>query len=156
MGGAATHIAAERYADRFDGALALCGAASPAPALGIGPSFFVAAAYAAGVTQAEYDATTDVRGLINDRIRPALADPRVHKRFEDIMVDLTGGPRRFARPGIREEERTNWERSELLISAALGSNLDVAYGLGPGSPVTSDEFNRGVIRLRTNDESRRA
>jgi pimeloyl-ACP methyl ester carboxylesterase len=156
MGGAATHIAAERYADRFDGALAFCGAASQTPALSIGTNFFVAAAYAAGVTQAEYDATTDVRGLIHDRIMPALDDPQVHKRFEEIMVELTGGPRRFARPGIRAEEQTNWRRAELLISAGLASNRDVHYRLGRGSPVTSDEFNRAVIRLRTNDESRRA
>jgi pimeloyl-ACP methyl ester carboxylesterase len=156
MGGAATHIAAERYADRFDGALAFCGAASQTPALGIGTNFFVAAAYAAGVTQSDYDATTDFRGLIHDRIMPALDDPRVHRRFEDIVVELTGGPRRFARPGIRAEEQTNWRRAELLISAGLASNRDVTYRLGSNSPVTSDEFNRGVIRLRTNDEARRA
>lgn len=156
MGGAATHIAAERYADRFDGALAFCGAASQTPALSIGTNFFVAAGYAAGVTQADYDASTDVRGLIHDRIMPALDDPQVHKRFEDIMVELTGGPRRFARPGIREEEQTNWRRAELLISAGLASNRDVDYRLGPGSPVSSDEFNRSVIRLPTNDEARRA
>jgi pimeloyl-ACP methyl ester carboxylesterase len=155
MGGAATHIAAERYADRFDGALAFCGAAGQTQALRIGTDFFVAAAYAAGVTQAEYDATTDVRALIHDRIRPALADPGVHKRFEDIMVDLTGGPRRFARAGFRDEERTNWRRAELLIITRLASNRDVTYRLGPESPVTSDEFNRAVIRLRTNDEFRR-
>ena len=33
MGGAAGHIAAERYADRFDGVLALCGAAGATPGL---------------------------------------------------------------------------------------------------------------------------
>ena len=32
MGGAAGHIAAERHADRFDGVLALCGAAGATPA----------------------------------------------------------------------------------------------------------------------------
>jgi pimeloyl-ACP methyl ester carboxylesterase len=152
MGGAATHIAAERYADRFDGALALCGAAGQTPAVGIGTNFFVAAAYAAGVTQAEFDASSDVRALIRDRIRPALADPQVRERFESIMVDLTGGPRRFAREGIRDEEQTNWRRVELLVAAGLAPNADTTYRLGRRSPVTSDEFNSDVIRLRTNDE----
>jgi pimeloyl-ACP methyl ester carboxylesterase len=152
MGGAATHIAAERYADRFDGALALCGAAGQTPAVGIGTDFFVAAAYAAGVTQAEFDASSDVRELIRDRIRPALADPQVRERFESIMVDLTGGPRRFAREGIRDEEQTNWRRIELLVAAGLAPNADTTYRLGRHSPVTSDEFNSDVIRLRTNDE----
>src|SRR4051794_36755433 len=63
MGGAATHVAAERYGDRFDGALALCGAAGQTPALSIDSDFFAAAAYAAGVTQQEYD-TTPVADLI--------------------------------------------------------------------------------------------
>jgi pimeloyl-ACP methyl ester carboxylesterase len=152
MGGAATHIAAERYADRFDGALALCGAASQTPAAGIGTDFFVAAAYAAGVTQAEFDASTDVRALIRERIRPALADPQVRERFEAIIVDLTGGPRRFAREGIRDEEETNWERVELLVAAGLAPNAATTYRLGPRTPVTSDEFNRDVLRLRTNDQ----
>ena len=51
MGGMAAHIAAERYANRFDGALALCGSAGQTPAVSADADFFVAAAYAAGVTQ---------------------------------------------------------------------------------------------------------
>jgi pimeloyl-ACP methyl ester carboxylesterase len=156
MGGAATHIAAERYADRFDGALALCGAAGQTPALSVGTDFFVASAYAAGVTQAEFDATTDVRGLIRDRIRPSLADPQARERFEELMIALTGGPRRFDREGIRDEEETNWRRVELLVGAGLASNRDTTYRLAPPSPVKSDQFNRDVIRVRTNDEGRRS
>jgi pimeloyl-ACP methyl ester carboxylesterase len=157
MGGAATHVAAERYPDRFDGALALCGAAGQTHALRIGTDFFAAAAYAAGVTQAEFDAAAgDIGGLVQDRMRPALRDPQVHKRFEDILIDLTGGPRPFAREGIHAEEETNWERSELLVSAKLARNQDRTYRLGPVSDITSEEFNRAVIRLTTNDEARQA
>ena len=43
MGGAGTTVASERYGNRFDGALALCGAASQTPALRIATDFFVAA-----------------------------------------------------------------------------------------------------------------
>jgi hypothetical protein len=156
MGGAATHISAERYADRFDGALAQCGAAGQTPALMIGADFFVVAAYVAGVTQAEFDATSDIGGLIRDRILPALDDPATHDRFERIMVDLTGGPRAFGREGFHLEEETNWRRVELLVAARLAPNRDKAYRLGPLSPVTSEEFNRNVIRLQTNDEGLRS
>ena len=154
MGGAATHIAAERYPDRFDGALALCGAAGQTPSVQIGANFFVAAAYAAGVTQAEYDATSDFNSLIRDRIRPALRDPQVDKRFEDIMVDLTGGPRAFARDGFRFEEETNWRRVEPLVTAGWAPNADTKYRLR--TPAATEDFNRDVIRLRTNDEPLRA
>jgi hypothetical protein len=152
MGGQASHIAAERYANRFDGALALCGSAAQTPAVKGEANFFVAGAYVAGVTQTEFDASTDVGGLIRDRIRPALRDPAAHDRFVNIMVDLTGGPRALDREGFRAEEETNWRRAEMLVSAQLAPNGETKYRLGPHSAVTSDEFNRAVIRLRTNDE----
>ncbi|MEA2362010.1 MAG: hypothetical protein QOD71_1155 [Thermoleophilaceae bacterium] len=156
MGGAATHVAAERYADRFDGALALCGAASQTPALAITADFFAAAAYTAGVTQREFDRSTGIRTLIDDRILPALRRPRVHRRFEDIMVSLTGGPRAFDREGFRMEEDTNWHRGELVVAARIARNRNTVYRLGPPSPVASREFNRAVIRFRTNRALRRS
>jgi hypothetical protein len=147
MGGMATHIAAERYANRFDGALALCGTAGQTPAVRSGADYFVAGAFAAGVTQAEFDATTDIGRLVRDRILPALRDPRATDRFERILVDLTGGPREFDREGIRLEEETNWRRTTLLVVAHIAPNRDTRYRLGPRSPVTSEHFNRAVIRL---------
>ena len=156
MGGMATHIAAERYGSRFDGALALCGSAGQTPAVSSEADFFVAGAYAAGVTQREFDRNTDVGTLIHARILPALRRPRAYRRFEDITVSLTGGPRTFAREGFRLEEQTNWHRAELLVAAQLAPNRHTMYHLGPPSPVTSGEFNRAVIRLRTNDAALRA
>jgi len=152
MGGMATHIAAERYPDRFDGALALCGSADQRAAVRSGADFFAAGAYAAGVTQEEFDATTDIAALIRDRIRPALEDGARRKQFEDLMVSLTGGPRRYARQGFRFEEETNWRRVQLLVTAGVGPNRDTTYRLGPPAGVTSDEFNRNVVRLPINDE----
>jgi len=156
MGGMATHIAAERYGNRFDGALALCGSAGQTPAVSSGADFFVAGAYAAGVTQREFDRKTGVGTLIHERILPALRRPRVHRRFENIMVSLTGGPRAFDRAGFRLEEETNWQRAELLVAVGFAPNRHTVYHLGPPSPVTSREFNRAVIRLRTNDAALRA
>jgi hypothetical protein len=148
MGGMATHIAAERYANRFDGALALCGAAGQRPAVSSGAHFFVAGAYAAGVTQAEFDAAADVGALIDDRILPALRDPRAHERFEEIMVDLTGGPRAFDREGIHLEEETNWRRVRLLVAAGLAPNRDTTY--------PTPQLDRAAIRLPMNDRALRS
>jgi pimeloyl-ACP methyl ester carboxylesterase len=156
MGGAASHIAAERYADRFDGALALCGNAGNTNGLMGTADYFAAGAYAAGVTQAEFDTGTGIGGLIRDRIRPALRDPIVHKRFEDIMLDLTGGPRPFDREGFRAEEDTNWRRTELAVAARIAPNRATTYRLGPLSTVSSDQFNRAVIRLPVDNASMRA
>jgi hypothetical protein len=112
-------------------------------------NYFAAGAYAAGVTQAEFDASTDPAALIQDRILPALQDPVVHERFERIVLDLTGGPRSFDREGFQLEEDTNWRRAQILVSARLAPNAGTIYRLGPLSNVTSDEFNRAVIRLPT-------
>ena len=151
MGGTASHIAAERYPNRFDGAVALCGNAGNTPGLMGSADYFAAGAYVAGVTQAEFDASPDIGRLIRDRIRPALRDPAAHQRFESIMLDLTGGPRVSDREGFRLEEETNWRRAQLAVAAHLAANRDTTYRLGPLSAVTSAEFNRAVIRLPVND-----
>ncbi len=125
MGGAAAHMAAERHPERFDGALALCGSAGATSGLQNPVDVFVAGALTAGVTQAEYDgATIDLGGLIRDRIRPALRDPARRERFEQLMVDLSGGPRPFAREGVRLEEETDWRRAELAVAAGVVPEQD--------------------------------
>jgi pimeloyl-ACP methyl ester carboxylesterase len=151
MGGWSSHIAAERYGDRYDGALALCGAAGTVPGLRISANYFVAGAYVAGVRQAEYDASQDIGQLINERIRPALDDPDKRALFDRIMVDLTGGPRAFAREGIHDEEDTNFERARLIVAARLTPPRETPYRLGPDNPVTSKEFNRDAIVIPTSD-----
>jgi pimeloyl-ACP methyl ester carboxylesterase len=143
MGGAAAHIAAERHPERFDGALALCGSAGATSGLQNPVDVFLAGALAAGVTQAEYDATPDVGALIRDRIRPALRDPARRRRFEGTMVALSGGPRPFAREGLRLEEETDWRRAELAVTTGVVPHQDV------------DRLPR-ALRLRTDDEGLRA
>jgi pimeloyl-ACP methyl ester carboxylesterase len=132
MGGAATQLAAERYGDRLDGALALCGAAGQTSAAAITTDIFVAGAYAAGVTQRELDRTTDLGRLIDDRVRPALRRPAIRRRFEDLAIALSGGPRTFDRESLRFEEETNWERAALLVTAGIAlwtfANRNILYG----------------------------
>ncbi len=156
MGGAATNVAAERFGDRFNGALALCGSADATAAVMGGADFFAAGAFVAGVTQAEFDSTTDIGTLVHQRILPALDDPDAHRRFEDLIIDLTGGPRLFDREGIHVEESTDWGRVELLVSAHLAPKRDTNYRLGPGREVSSEDFNRAAIRLPVNGEALRA
>jgi hypothetical protein len=156
MGGWSAQIAAERYANRFDGALGLCGATGTSPGLSLSVDMFVAGAYVAGVTQAEFDAAPSIPDLIEQRIRPALDDPMNRARFEALMIDLTGGRRAFDRAGFRDEEGTNWERAELLVSAQLVAPRTTPYELGPDAGVSTEAFNRAAIRVPTNREAIRA
>ena len=154
MGGMATNIAAERYANRFDGALAsVRQRRRRRPAVEADADFFVAGAYAAGVTQAEFDASTDLGGLIRDRIRPALRDPHAHARFENIMIDLTGGPRAFDREGFRVEEETNWRRAELLVGAR--ARAEPRHGLPARARSAMSRARRSTARsIRLRDQRR--
>lgn len=152
MGGLAAHIAAERYADRYDGALALCGAAGNEAGAAWQTSFIVAGAYVAGVTQAEFDAAPDRAAIIDGRILPALQDATAHARFEDIVIDLTGGPRPYAREGLHLEEEAVWDSARVQIASGLASNTGVTYALGPVSDVPSDTFNREAVRMTLNAE----
>ena len=93
MGGLATHIAAERYGNRFDGALGALWRSRVTPGLTTTTDFFVAAAYVAGVTQAEFDADPEHRATDPTAHPPGAARRQAHARFENIMIDLTGGPR---------------------------------------------------------------
>jgi pimeloyl-ACP methyl ester carboxylesterase len=144
MGGAATVVAAERYGNRFDGALALCPDAPPSDG---NTDFFVIGAFVAGVTQAEFD-SSDPAAIIGGRIRPALTDPAVRKRFEDIWIDRSGGPRPFDRKSIRVNEEQLWIYAVGNTTNPSYSNDTKVYELGPSAGVSSDEFNRGAVRFK--------
>jgi hypothetical protein len=107
------------------------------------------------VRQREFERSRSVSRLIRGRILPALRRPRAHRRFEDIMLALSGGPRPFGREGFLAEEQTNWQRGELVLSAGLADNRRTVYRLGAPSPVSSRDFNRAVLRFRPNETSRR-
>src|SRR4029079_19370911 len=86
---------------------------------------------------------------VERRVRPALADARKHEQFENIMIDITGGPRAFAREGLHLEEETNLHRAVLGIAAGVIPQPGAPYRLGPEAGVTSAVFNRDAVRLPT-------
>lgn len=143
MGGAATFTAAERYADRFDGAVALCGDAPPVDWQG---DLYVIAAYAAGVTQQQFD-ELGAGVVLQHHVLPALDDPGAWQRFEDLWLDRTGGPRPFGAQGLRQAPGVIWAYALSNVVDAYG-NESKTYQLGPTAGVSSEEFNRGVIRVR--------
>jgi pimeloyl-ACP methyl ester carboxylesterase len=152
MGGGAASISAERYAARYDGALALCGTAGSSPQIAYLGDLFVAGAFAAGVTQSELE-TRNPSEIVDTRILPKLNDPETNRRFEEIAIDLSGGPRPFAREGLQlAKEGDGWFAWSRLVLAVPGvfNNADTVYRLGPGSDVSSDEFNAAAVRFGAN------
>ncbi len=145
MGGGGAAISAERYPDRYDGALALCSIAGFSSHARWWGDLFVAGAFAAGVTQAALDSTGPAQ-LIDTRILPALEDPTVRERFENIVIDLTGGPRPLAREGLLADSRL-WTSTRQVMGSRTFDNRDTVYRLGPLSDVSSDAFNAAAIRV---------
>jgi pimeloyl-ACP methyl ester carboxylesterase len=151
MGGWSSYLAAERYGDRYDGALALCGAVGTVPALRISAEYFVLGAFVAGLTQSDLDASDDVATLVDERIRPVLDAPDRRALFDRLMVELTGGPRAFAVAGIHDEEDTNFERAKVLIAAGLVPPRATPYRLSHGAEVRSSVLNEAAITVPQRD-----
>ncbi len=156
MGGAAAFISAERYGNRYDGALAACGYAGQSAFIETVYDFFFAGAYAAGVTQAEFNASNDIPSLITTRIEPALNDTAARKKFEDVLVGMSGGPRPFDRLGIHEAEQTNWLLAATFVPRRIVGNAERTYVLHAGSSVSSDDFSRNVVRFSADPERAKA
>jgi len=74
----------------------------------------------------------------------------------DIMLDLTGWAAGVRRRRLRLEEDTNWRRAQLPRGGAWRPNAATRIPPRPLSTVSSDEFNRAVVRLPVNDELVRA
>lgn len=146
MGGSGALISAERYANRYDGALSFCGIDDPPTSYASDGDLFVAALFAAGVTQKQFDSSS-LDDLIAKRILPAMNDSAARSRFEAIAVDLSGGPRPFAVQGLRTWEPFGLGRAADDIRAGLYDNERKLYLLDASAGVTSGEFNREVVRI---------
>jgi pimeloyl-ACP methyl ester carboxylesterase len=146
MGGGGTAISAERYPDRYDGALGLCGIAGNTPEIAFLGDWLVAGAFVAGVTQAEFDPAAAV-DLVETRILPALEDPSLHEQFKAMVIDLTGGPRPFDDEGFLRMESANWQSGAQIVGGGVFDNQETVYELGPLSGVSSEEFNASAIRV---------
>lgn len=150
MGGGSTIMATERYPERFDGGLALCGIAGNTSEITYLGDFTVAAAFVAGVSPDEFDPAT-AGELIAERIEPALEDPETLDTFVDIVTDLTGGPRPFAREGALDQIDANFGFAATALGAGIYGNAGRVYELGPQSDVSDEAFNDGAIRIEAGD-----
>ncbi len=155
MGAGGVAISAERYPDRYDGALGLCGVAGSSSELAFLADFFISSAFVAGVTQEEFEATPPAE-LLDARILPALEGPAAREQLEEIVIDLTGGPRPFDREGVRLRTLANLElvrsATDLGIDVSgLCDNRETVYRLGPLSDVSDEEFNAAAIRVEASE-----
>ena len=152
MGGRVTLLSLELFPRRYDGALSFCSVVD----LGLGGHYLVLGAYAAGVTQEEFDRAQSVANLIYERILPALlADPQARALFERLVTSVTGGPMPFRHEGLDYDPQFNFiANASLVIGRGVFANTDFVYPGDPASGVYAEEVNAQVVRIRDDADVR--
>ena len=157
MGGNATLLSLELFPNRYDGALAACSATGLGEVDFIG-HYVVLGAYAAGVTQEEFDSIESIAEL-GERMLPTLQfNPEARALFESLVATLTGGPRPFRHEGFEEFYLRNF-----LLAAELGpllldafDNTEFLYPGDPASGISAEEVNQEVVRIAGDPQVRNA
>jgi len=157
MGGNATLLSLELFPNRYDGALAACSATGLGEVDFIG-HYVVLGAYAAGVTQEEFDSIESIAEL-GERMLPTLQfNPEARALFESLIATLTGGPRPFRHEGFEEFYLRNF-----LLAAQFGpllldafDNTEFVYPGDPASGISAEEVNQEVVRVAGDPQVRNA
>jgi hypothetical protein len=147
MGGGGVIASAERYGDRYSGALSMCGTDGKLAVYDMYGDTVVAAAYAAGLTQQEFD-DTPINDLMARRILPALASDDVQSKFQRLWIAITGGPRPFGIAGLGARELADLDLGRRYIDEGLVDNESRSYDLGSSAGVSSAAFNEQAIRIK--------
>ncbi len=144
-GGDGALVAMDEYPDRFDGALVACGVAGVLPSFDLSADLLAAGAYAAGVTQAEFDAGP-LQDVVENRIVAVIErDPEVRGRFLAIWEQLSGGVRPFFVEGYQMRQDI-WSLAIDDTRLNLSDNVGRVYDLGDAG-IDDDDFNRLAIRV---------
>ena len=142
MGGGGALISAERYPDKYDGALALCeisGASSDYDAVA---DVVVAVGLAAGISQQRYD-SLGFNAIFDDDIVKALNDGPTRERFRRIWADITGGVRPFASDGIDLKLVPAFSLAGEYLREGLVDNTARTYRV-PSDPALADANSRAL------------
>lgn len=146
LGGGAAAISAERYSDRYDGALAFCGTGGRDVHSQVTGDFTIAAAFAAGVTQSEWDASSPA-DLINARLLPFASTFDGSDQIMSLWIRMTGGDRPLAVQGFLDNApRFGFARSFDNRTRTYDlSTQTTPYGKAHGN-VPAAEFDSSAIR----------
>jgi pimeloyl-ACP methyl ester carboxylesterase len=167
MGGNIVALLLEAYPDRFDGAMAVCGALGGEEEIDFLISWAMAAEYFSGArlpvgTGGGPAAMTNV---LLGQVAPALGTPdnptEAGKRFLSVIRNLTGGPRPFYLEGLREQYQQNFallliDPDRKSVAAAAATNTGAIYDVDEALGMTDEQVNAGIRRLTADPAARDA
>jgi pimeloyl-ACP methyl ester carboxylesterase len=157
MGGNVTLLSLELFPSRYDGALAACSS------MGLGELDFIGhyvvlGAYAAGVTQEEFDSIESITEL-GERILLTLQfNRKARDLFENLVATLTGGPRPFRHEGFEDFYLPNFLLAAEFAPSLLDAfdNTEFVYPGDPASGISAEEVNQEVVRVAGDPQVRNA
>jgi len=162
MGGNVVTLSLEHFGDEYDGALSGCGAVAGEDEIDYLISWGEVAAYIAGVPLPVGQGSSAM-GAAFSKIQTALgpANQPTEKglAFQDVMMNLTGGPRPWFQEGIEQQYLTNFgllllDPNRQSLAGKAATNVGVVYHIDPGFGITDDQLNAGVERLQADATAR--
>ncbi|MCK9517507.1 MAG: alpha/beta hydrolase [Dehalococcoidia bacterium] len=156
MGGHVTALLLEHYPERFDGALAVCGAMGGQEQIDYLLAWGMAAEYISGVELPIGGGVAAMAAALTQRVTAQLGTPDAPtakgKQFQSVARELSGGARPFFYEGILEHYSLNFglllidpNRTSLIGRAA--TNAGVEYGIDDALGISDAQLNEGIRRL---------
>jgi pimeloyl-ACP methyl ester carboxylesterase len=165
MGGNVVTLLMEAYPNRFDGALAVCGALGGEEQIDFLISWAMAAEYFSGTKLpiGTGGGTAAMTNILLGQVAPALGSPtnptEAGKRFLSVIRNLTGGPRPFFLEGLSLQYQQNFglllvDPERKSVAAAAATNAGAVYDVDEALGVTDDQVNAGIRRLPADPAAR--
>ena len=158
MGGHVVVASLEQHPDVYAGALSECGVVAGVKEMDYLVSWETVGQYFAGLRLLPITNFDTYTSAVRQKLIPALGDSSGKaltpkgEAFENVIENLTGGPRPFRQQGFADRFSGNFtvnfdELQHDTLAARAGTNVGVSYQIAPGFGVTDAQLNSGVYRL---------
>lgn len=156
MGGHVVTSSLEQYPDAYNGGLSECGVVAGVKEMDYLVSYAAVAQFLTGV---QLLPVQNARAYMaaSDRLIPELGGSSGQslsnkgRAFENVMENLTGGPRPFRHEGFLNRLADNFtltagDLTYKTPASRAGTNVGVTYRIGPGFNMTDAQLDAGIYR----------
>jgi pimeloyl-ACP methyl ester carboxylesterase len=163
MGGNVTTLSLEHFTGQYDGALSMCGAVAGEEEIDYLTSWAMVAEYIGGVNIPLGQGAQAVTQALLNGMQKALGTPSnltpAGQRFENVIQNLTGGPRPFFSEGFASSYLVDFgviiaDPNRTSLPGAASTNVGVTYHIDPSFGLTDATLNAGVRRLAADPTAR--
>ncbi len=164
MGGNVITLSLEHFSNQYDGALSMCGAVAGEEEIDYLTSWAMVAEYLGGVSIPLGQGAQAVTQALLNGMQKALGTPPSNltlagQRFENVIQNLTGGPRPFFHEGFASSYLVNFgtiisDPNRKSLPGAASTNVGITYHIDPSFGLSDAALNAGVRRLTADPGAR--